>query len=86
MPLNEIASLNIRLLDGQARSPPPKYLSIDGWQQCLSSESSASGSHKIVCLPSVNPEGCRLSAWEKLDKLKDELTKCAESMYIIISK
>ena len=45
---------------------PPAYLSVDGFDACLSSEEIGSSSQ--YCLPNQKPEDCKGQAWDALQK------------------
>ena len=45
---------------------PPAYLSVDGFDACLSSKEIGSSSQ--YCLPNQKPEGCTTNAWSDLQK------------------
>ena len=55
---------------------PPAYLSINGWQACVFSQSK--GSWKSLCLPNTKPSGCKSKAWQLLQALTgaDALPLC----------
>ena len=62
------SSNNVSLLGGQSRGLPPKYLSIVGHRNCLSSHSPRGVSHTEICLPTVKPVSCNTTAWNELKK------------------
>lgn len=47
---------------------PPKYLSIEGFKDCLSTQTE--GSAQYYCMPSEKPANCSTKAWEELNKLE----------------
>lgn len=47
---------------------PPKYLSIDGFKNCLSTQ--AKGSASFYCMPETKPEQCLDKAWNELNALE----------------
>ena len=71
---------------GGVMALPPKYLSIDGHKDCLSSHSPRVGAtHTEICLPSSKPSSCSAASW---DKLKDEVSarridKCNQPVQIL---
>ncbi len=46
---------------------PPAYLQVDGFQQCLKSQSK--GSWHAWCLPQNQPSACHDQAWEQLQSM-----------------
>ena len=77
------SSDRIVFLGGQS-SLPPKYLSVDGHSNCLSSHNPSSGSHSEVCLPSAKPSSCADNSWNILKKqsMDGDLTKCQENKVV----
>ncbi|AIT09032.1 hypothetical protein LO80_02935 [Candidatus Francisella endociliophora] len=47
---------------------PPKYLSIDGFKDCLNTQTK--GSASFYCMPNNKPAQCSDKAWEELSKLE----------------
>ncbi|MCF6776306.1 hypothetical protein L3V83_06930 [Thiotrichales bacterium 19X7-9] len=43
---------------------PPEYLSVDGFQSCLSTKNM--GTWQSYCIPETKPENCSQSSWDKL--------------------
>ena len=49
---------------------PPKYLSIEGHRECLSSHiSNPQDTFKSVCIPKIQPQACLGESWSKLKEL-----------------
>ena len=49
---------------------PPKYLSIEGHRECLSSHiSNPQDTFKSVCIPKIQPQACLEESWSKLKEL-----------------
>ena len=51
---------------------PPKYLSIEGHRECLSSHfSNPQDTFKSVCIPKIQPKACLEDSWSKLKELAE---------------
>jgi hypothetical protein len=63
---------------GGAQGLPPKYLSITGHNDCLSSHTPRGASHSEICLPRSKPATCIDNSWNALKKqvMDGDLTKC----------
>ena len=55
---------------------PPKYLSIDGFKNCLGTKTQ--GAAQMWCLPKQQPKQCADKAWESLNSLQgnDSVPSC----------
>lgn len=55
---------------------PPKYLSVEGFQQCLATKNM--GTWAAWCLPHAKPKGCSLNSWRQLHALSghDAVPSC----------
>ena len=67
---------------GGARALPPKYLSINGHQDCLDEHSPRGVSHTEICLPNVKPASCNSNAWNELENEVEDgrIDKCQPTM------
>ena len=49
---------------------PPKYLSIKGHRECLSSHFlNPQDTFKSVCIPKIQPQACLEESWSKLKEI-----------------
>ena len=55
---------------------PPKYLEVEGFQQCLTVKEV--GSYSVWCMPEEKPDSCSVESWKKLLELSgnDQLPEC----------
>ena len=55
---------------------PPKYLSIDGFKNCLNTQTK--GTASFYCMPENKPEQCSDKAWDELSALEesDKIQSC----------
>ena len=55
---------------------PPKYLSIDVFKACLSTQTK--GSAIFYCMPDSKPDACSAESWTKLNELEgsDKMPTC----------
>ncbi|CAK5045542.1 unnamed protein product [Meloidogyne enterolobii] len=62
-----------------AEASKPKYLSIEGFQNCTGSKTI--GTYQIYCLPEIQNGSCTNSSWEALHKLNssDSLQPCEDN-------
>ena len=51
---------------------PPRYLSVEGYRECLSSHTSTpQDTFKSVCIPKNQPQGCLKESWTKLKEMAE---------------
>lgn len=60
--------------DSLTSTLPPTYLSIDGWENCLSVQSI--GTSTQYCLPSLKPSACLKLSWGSLTAENMEISVC----------
>ena len=53
-----------KLVLGGLGTMPPKYLSVEGFDQCLNSHTVPGSSHSEFCLPPSKPKDCSLKSWK----------------------
>ena len=82
--LGDQGSDKIVFLGGQSRSLPPKYLSVEGHSDCLSSHTPSGSSSSQICLPSAKPSNCAEDSWNTLKKhvMDGDLNKCQVSRVV----
>ena len=59
---------------------PPKYLEVEGFQQCLAEKEV--GSYSVWCLPEEKPDACSAESWKKLLEFSgnDQLPDCRSAV------
>ena len=52
---------------GGSHGVPPRYLSVEGHRECLSSHTAnPQDTFKSICIPKTQPEACLGNSWTKL--------------------
>ena len=62
---------------------PPRYLSVEGHRECLSSHAANSqDSFKSICIPKTQPKACLGNSWMKLIELAQSgmIQRCNNEM------
>ena len=54
---------------GQMLAPPPKYLSVPGFNLCLRLYTPTGHSYSALCLPSKKPHFCDQRSWDRLQNV-----------------
>ena len=59
---------------------PPKYLEVEGFQQCLAVKEVSS--YSVLCMPEEKPDSCSAQSWKKLLELSgnDQLPDCRSTV------
>ena len=80
----DLSKCKTQMVLGGLGALPPKYLSIDGHQDCLDQHSPRGASHTEICLPLSKPPACSSDSWDKLKLEVEEqrIEKCAPKIIL----
>ena len=65
---NKIINIHLLLFyTGGSNGMPPRYLSVEGHRECLSSHTAnPQDTFKSICIPKAQPKACLGNSWMKL--------------------